>query len=146
MTHPEDVITECVDGAKTLMKAWLKSGASEELLRMDAIEANVDAWIRWCELGAYEAAIEVLTEMGARRAGTCPRCQMARERDKKTVRVRTKRLVLMVDVFRYRCRPCGTASTPVREWLGIESGQTTGGFDRAASVLATELSFGATAT
>lgn len=50
-------VAECVDGAKTLMKAWLKSGASEDLLRMDAIQELVDTQIRWCERATFEAAM-----------------------------------------------------------------------------------------
>jgi hypothetical protein len=146
VTHPDYVVAECAVGAKALVKGWLKFVRHEDLLRLDAIQDIADAWTAWFERAAFETIFETLTELGALRAGACPKCGLARERDRKPVRVRTKRLALTVDVFRYRCRPCKTSCSPVRNWLGLESGQTTAGFDRAVSALATELSFGATAT
>jgi hypothetical protein len=146
MTHPEDVVAESVNGAKGLLRGWLKSIQPEDLLRVDAIQTRVDTWPGWVEQAAFDAIFETLTELGERRARSCPRCGRNRERDGRAVRVRTKRLVVEVPMYRYRCRACGTSSLPVRDWLGVESGQTTSGFDRAVVTLASELSFGATAT
>lgn len=146
MAHPEDVVAESVNEAKGLLRGWLRTIPPEELLRVDAIQTQVDTWLGWIERAAFDAIFETLTELGERRARSCPRCGRNRERDGRTVRVRTKRLVVETPMHRYRCRACGTSSLPVRDWLGVESGQTTAGFDRAVVTLASELSFGATAT
>ena len=133
MTHPDDVVTECVHDSKGLLKVWLKNASPEKLLRIDGIQDLVDTYVGWFERAAFEAVFEMLTERGERLARLCPRCGLPRESDRKVVRLRAKRLVVSVGMFRYRCRPCKNSRSPVREWLGVESGQTTGGFDRAVS-------------
>ena len=73
------------------------------------------------------------------------RLRLRVERERKTVRLRTTRCALEVEVWRYRCRACLTNSSPIREWLRLESGATTAGLDRAVTALATQMSFGASA-
>lgn len=59
--------------------------------------------------------------------------------------VRVKRHVITVEAVRYRCRRCGTNRSPIREWLGLQSGMTSAGLDRSMTALSTEMSFGQTA-
>ena len=72
-------------------------------------------------------------------------CGFKCERERKTVRVRTTRITLEIEVWRYRCRSCRTNRCPVRDWLDLESGATTAGLDRALTALSTVMSFGAAA-
>ena len=145
MAHAETVVAERSTAAKLLVKSWLADEPPESIQRLDGIQSLVDELMGVVEEAAFEAVFELLRERAAAVAGRCRVCGLKCEREKKTARVRTTRRTLRVEVWRYRCRPCRTSRSPVREWLGLESGMTTAGLDRALTSLSTELSFGATA-
>ena len=145
MAHAEDVVAEWTRTASRLVKSWLKNEPAEWIQRLDGIQSLVDEVVGVVEQAAFQAVFEVLEERALTVAGRCRVCGLKCEREKKLARVRTTRRTLTVPVWRYRCRPCRTNRSPVREWLGLESGMTTAGLDRALTALSTELSFGAAA-
>ena len=69
------------------------------------------------EEGLFNAVFERLNEAAAATASRCEVCGLGCERERQTVRVRTTRCPLEVEIWRYRCRPCCTNRCPVREWL-----------------------------
>jgi len=146
MAHTIEVIADWHDAASLLVKGWLVDEPAESLQRLDGIQSLVDEIMGVVEGAAFEAVFKSLEERAAAVAGTCRVCGHRCEREKKSVQVRTTRRTLEVDVWRYRCRPCRTSRSPVREWLGLTSGMTTSGLDRALTSLSTQLSFGSTAT
>ena len=145
MTHPEQVVAEWTRTASLLVKSWPTDAPAESIQRLDGIQALVDELMRVVEEAAFHAVFELLAERAFAVAGTCRVCGLRCERERKVVRVRRTRRTLGVEVWRYRCRSCRTNRSPVREWLGLESGKTTAGLDRALTALSTELSFGAAA-
>lgn len=145
MAHKQDVVAEWMKTASLLVKQWLAGEPPESIQRLDGIQSLVDEVLGAVEEAAFKAVFETLRERAEQVAGKCRVCGLACEREKKAVRVRTTRRTLSVDVWRYRCRACRTNRSPVREWLGLESGMTSAGLDRALTSLSTELSFGAAA-
>ena len=145
MAHEEDVVARWTETASPLLKQWVAAEVLESIQRLNSIQGLVDECLGVLELALFNAVFERLRERAAEVAGRCPRCGLGCERERKTVRVRTTRCTLDVEVWRYRCRACRTNRCPVREWLGLESGATTAGLDRALTALSTQMSFGAAA-
>ncbi len=143
MAHAEEVVSEWTRTASLLVKSWVTNEPAESIQRLDGIQALVDEVMDVFEQAAFQAVFELLGERALAVAGRCRVCGLKCEREKKRARVRTTRRTLGAEVWRYRCRPCKTNRSPVREWLGLESGMTTAGLDRALTALSTELSFGA---
>lgn len=141
MAQQVETVTEWTARAKTFSKAWAATVPREELFRLSGIQKVVDQLLRVVEREAFLAVFDLLTELGTAQARACPRCGLRTDRERKSCRLNTKRLELRVDVWRYRCRACNTARSPVRDWLGLESGQTTIGLDRALAALAIRMSF-----
>lgn len=117
----------------------------ESIQRFSGIQTVVDSCLGVLEEALFAAVFERLTERGAAACRQCPVCHLGSERERKVVRVRTTRLPLEVEVWRYRCRSCRWNQCPVRDWLGLEAGATTAGLDRALTALSTVMSFGAAA-
>jgi len=145
MAHEDKVVADWSKTASVLFGQWIKQVPLEEIQRLNGIQALVDEWLEVVEWAAFEAVFEVLQVRAEESGGTCPKCGLKCEREKLTVRVRTTHLTLPVEVWRYRCRVCKTSRSPIREWLGLVSGMTTAGLDRALTALSTEVSFGAAA-
>lgn len=143
MAHEEYVVAKWIESASLLFTQWLDQVPIESIQRLNGIQALVDEWLALLEGAALEAVFERLRKRAEEVAGKCPVCGLGCEREKKSVRVRTTRRTLPVEVWRYRCRVCRTNRSPVREWLGLESGMTSAGLDRALTSLSTEMSFGA---
>lgn len=142
MAHEEEVVSWWTETASLLLKQWAAAEPLEPIQRLNGIQGFVDECLGVLEEALFNAVFERLRERAAEVAGRCPVCGFGCERERKTVRVRTTRCTLDVEVWRYRCRPCRTNRSPVREWLGLESGATTAGLDRALVALSTQMSFG----
>ena len=145
MAHEEDVVAWWIETASPLLKRWTEREPLESIQRLDGIQALADECLRILDEALFKAVFERLRERAEEVAGRCRACDLRCERERKTVRVRTTRRTLEVDVWRYRCRTCRTNRCPVREWLGLESGATTAGLDRALTALSTQMSFGSAA-
>lgn len=145
MAHEDEVVSGWLAAASPVLKQMVGDVPLESLQRLDGIESLVDECLGVLELGLYEAAFARLRECAEEAGGRCEVCGHRCERERRRVRVRTRRLDLWVEVWRYRCRPCRTNRSPVREWLGLQSGATTAGLDRALTALSTQMSFGSAA-
>jgi hypothetical protein len=145
MAHEEEVVARWIETASPLLRRWVASEPSESIQRLNGIQHLVDECLGVLEETLFNAVFERLNALAADVAGRCNVCDLGRERERKTICVRTTRCTLDVEVWRYRCRSCRTNRSPVREWLGLESGATTAGLDRALTGLSTLMSFGAAA-
>ena len=125
-----------------MLKQWVAAEPLESIQRLDAIQALVDECLEVLEEALFAAVFERLRDRAEEVARRCSMCGLMRERERKAVRVRTTRCTLDVEVWRFRCRTCLTNDNPVRQWLGLESGATTAGLDRALTALSTQMSFG----
>lgn len=128
-----------------MLRALVDQEPLESIQRLNGIEALIDEVVGVLEVRLFNAAFERLSERAAEIAGRCPVCGFSCERARSTPRVRTRRFTFEVEVWRFRCRACRTNRSPVREWLGLESGATTAGLDRAITALSAQMSFGAAA-
>lgn len=145
MAHADGIVAGWTDAARQMVRGWLADEPPEVLQRLDGIQSLVDELLKAFEEAAFRAVFGLLEERALTVAGTCRVCGLKCERESKVARVRTTRRTLHVVVWRFRCRPCRTSRSPVREWLGLESGMTSAGLDRALTALSTQLSFGAAA-
>jgi len=143
MAHEDDVVASWIETASPMLRALVDQQPLESVQRLNGIQALVDEVVDVLEQVLFNAVFERLGKRGAEVAGRCPVCGLGCERARATPRVRTTRRTLAVEVWRYRCRACRTNRCPVREWLGLESGATTAGLDRALTALSTVMSFGA---
>ena len=145
MAHEDDVVAGWIETASPVLGRWVSAEPLESIQRLNAIQALVDECLEVLEVGLFDAIFSRLRERAAEEGGRCSVCGLGCERERKSVRVRTTRCTLDVEVWRYRCRSCRTNRSPVREWLGLESGATTAGLDRALTALSTQMSFGSAA-
>jgi len=145
MAHEDDFVAGWIETASPVLKQWVMAEALESLQRLNGIQALVDECLGVLEGALFNAVFERLSERAAEVAGRCPVCGLRCERERKSVRIRTTRRTFEVDVWRYRCRPCRANRSPIREWLGLESGATTAGLDRVLTALSTVMSFGSAA-
>lgn len=145
MAHEDEVVSLWLAAASPVLKEIVTAEPLESIQRLNGIQALVDECLGVLEEALFNAVFERLRERAAEVAGRCPVCGFRCERERKTVQVRTTRCTLDVEVWRYRCRACRTNRCPVREWLGLESGATTAGLDRALVALSTQMSFGSAA-
>lgn len=145
MAHEEEVLAGWIETASPLLMQWVEHEPWESLQRLNGIQALVDECLGVLEEALFNAVFERLNARAAEVAGRCRVCGLGCERERQMVRVRTTRCPLEIEVWRYRCRPCRVNRCPVRDWLGLESGATTAGLDRALTALSTQMSFGAAA-
>jgi hypothetical protein len=124
------------------VSAWAEVVPLDDLLRLSGMQSSVDTLKGCVERAAFKALFARVTAMGEAAAGSCKICSLKTEREQTLVRINTKCFELIEPVWRYRCRPCKTSRSPVRDLLALESGQTTIGLDRAMAALAIRMSFG----
>ena len=142
MAHENDVLSGWIETSRPVLAQWVATQPLESLQRLDAIQSSVDASLCALEDALFSAVFSRLSALAAEVAGRCAVCHLTCERERKTVWFRSTRRPVEVEVWRYRCRTCRTNRSPVREWLGLESGATTAGFDRSVTALAAQMSFG----
>lgn len=145
MADEDQLVSEILSGARTKLRAFLARQPEERRLRLDGIEERVEALERRLEVGLFNEVFLWLSERAEAGAGTCRICGQPCQQEAGSARVRTKRHEIPVQAVRYRCRRCGANRCPIREWLGLESGMTTAGLDRALCAMSAALSFGETA-
>ena len=120
MAHENDVVASWIETASPMLRGLVDQERLESIQRLNGIQALVDEVVAVLEMVLFNAVFERLGERAAEVAGRCPVCGLGCERARATPRVRTTRLTLEVEVWRYRCRSCRTNRSPVREWLGLE--------------------------
>ncbi len=145
MAHEEQLVSDLIAKATPLIRDYLSTQLEERRQRLDGLQEIVDEVLRLVEPALFGVLFDWLGDRAEAVAGTCRVCSKRCSRETKRVQVKTKRLSVEVSPVRFRCRKCKTSRTPLREWLGLRSGMTTGGLDRALTALSTEMSFGRTA-
>lgn len=145
MAHVEHLISDIMSSARAILRDFLALLPEENRQRLDGIEAFITELVGRLEPELFNTVFQWLSERAETVAGTCRICRRKCQRTTKDVRVRTKRCELTIKAVHYRCRRCGTNRSPIREWLGLHSGMTSAGLDRAMTAMSTEMSFGQTA-
>jgi hypothetical protein len=142
VTHEEQLVSKIIAAARPLIVNYLDFQPEERRQRLDGLQQILDAICPSLEVAIFEVFVGWLSDRGERVAGTCRICSARTRRETKRTKVKLKRFSTTVEVVRFRCRPCKTSRSPVREWLGLHSGMTSSGLDRALTALSTEMSFG----
>ena len=145
MTHEEQLASDLITEARELIWRYLDQQPEERRQRSDGIQKIVEELVPLMVAALYHAIFAWLNARAERVAGSCRICGKRTRRESCPGRVRTKHGQWTVPAVRFRCRECRTSGSPVRDWLGLQSGMTTSGFDRVASGLALRMSFGSAA-
>jgi len=142
MTHIKDVVAEIIELARPKLFECLNLAADEVRFRLDGMEQFTEELVRELHEELFGLVVEWVSKRAEALAGTCRLCGKRTRRETKAVEVKLKRFTATVKAVRYRCRECKTSRSPIREWLGLESGMTSGGLDRALTALTSQMSFG----
>ena len=142
MLQAAQLVSDMIALARPLIVRYLNHQPRERRQRLDGLQQILDAVGPAFELALFGVFADWLTERAETVAGTCRICRARTRRETKRVKVKLKRFSTSVDVIRFRCRGCKTSRSPVRDWLGLQSGMTSAGLDRALTALSTEMSFG----
>ena len=139
MTHEEQLVSDIISTASPLVVDYLGFQPQERRQRLDGLQQIIDEIVPQFEVALFQVCVGWLSARAETVAGTCRICRARTRHETKPVKVKLKRFSTAVDVVRFRCRSCKTSRSPVREWLGLQSGMTSAGLDRALTALSTEL-------
>jgi len=142
VTHEEQLVSDLISGATPIVAAYLSFQPRERRLRLNGLQQILDEVIPMLEEAMFQELFGWVSLRAEEVAGTCRMCRARTRRETKLVTIKLRRFSAVVAVVRFRCRACKTSESPVRDWLGLQSGMTTAGLDRALIALATEMSFG----
>lgn len=142
MTHEEQLVSKIIEVARPLIVDYLDRQPEERRQRLDGLQQVLDAIVPLLEIEVFEVFLGWLSDRAERVAGTCRICGARTSRETTRPKVKLKRFSTSVEAVRFRCRECRTSRSPIREWLGLQSGMTSAGLDRAVTALSTEMSFG----
>lgn len=142
MTHEEQLVSDIIAAASPLIRGYLDLQAEERRQRLNGLQEILDEVVPALEAALFEEFAGWLSERAEHVAGTCRICRGRTRRESQRAKVKLKRFSTTVKAVRFRCRSCKTNRSPIREWLGLQSGMTSAGLDRALTALSTEMSFG----
>lgn len=137
----EEFVGELIEQAKSSWTAYWAALPDEERLRLSGIEGELAAIGRELQQRLWRLVGASMESLAERLAGECG-CGQRRERrkDSVTVDVLGERVLLPCTYF--YCRRCKQGISPVRRWLGVESGGVSLGLERAVTDLTTRMTFG----
>lgn len=142
VTHEERLVSDMISAATPMISTYLNCQPRERGLRLNGLQQILDELMPLLETALFHVLFSRVAVQAEDVAGKCRICRTRTRRETKQVTVKLKRFSTVVPVVRYRCRDCITSESPVRDWLGLQSGMTTAGLDRALIALAAEMSFG----
>ena len=142
VTHEERLVSDMISAASPMIGAYLNCQPRERRLRLNGLQQILDELMPLLEAAVFHELFARVAAQAEDVSGKCRLCRARTRRETKQVIVKLKRFSTVVPVVRYRCRDCITSESPVRDWLGLQSGMTTVGLDRALIALAIEMSFG----
>jgi hypothetical protein len=141
MTRHE-IVPQMLVLIKSLFVVFLAGLPPSTSQRLNGLETEMLGLVEQLTEGLWRLAFEYLTERAWTQAHECPVCHKARERQRDAVNVTVLGRELSIPVDYYYCRKCPTSDCPMRKWLGVREGTTSGGFERAVTSLTREGSFG----
>jgi len=142
MTHEAYLVSNIIAVASPSILDYLDHQPEERRQRLDGLQQILAAVVSLLEPAIFDVFVKWLSDRAELVAGTCRACGHRTMRETTRPTVKLKRFSTTLEVVRFRCRSCKTSRSPVREWLGLQSGMTSAGLDRALTALSTEMSFG----
>lgn len=137
----DEFVGELIGQAKQLWGAYWGALPDQERLRLSGIEAEVSAIGRAVQEGLWTLVGASLDATAVELAGQCG-CGGRRERRKDSIVVDVLGERVELPCTYLYCRRCKQGISPVRRWLGVESGGVSLGFERAVVDLTTRMTFG----
>lgn len=137
----ESFVGELIAGAKPQWLDFWSGLPDATRLGLAGLEAEIEAVGRAVVDALWGLASESLAARAAEQAGSCD-CGRRRERRDGSIAldVLGRRVELSSPYFYCRC--CRIGASPVRQWLGLESGGVSVGLERALVELTTRMTFG----
>jgi hypothetical protein len=137
----DEFVGELIGQAKKNWTQYWASLPDEQRLRLSGMEEELGAISRQVLVGLWQLLGESLDALAIEVAGHCAAgCRRERRKDSISMDVLGHRVELPCTYF--YCRRCHHGESPVRKWLGVESGGVTLGFERALTDLTTRMTFG----
>jgi len=137
----DEFIGELIHQAKQNWAAYWTTLPDEQRLRLSGMETELSAMSRQILEGLWRLLGESLDALAVEVAGQCKAgCRRERRQDSVTVDVLGHPIEIPCTYF--YCRRCHQGESPVRKWLGVESGGVSLGLERALTDLTTRMTFG----
>lgn len=137
----DEFVNQLIDQAKAIFPSYWKTLPDDQRLRLSGMEEELGEVSRQLLRGVWALVGESLDALGVEVAGHCEAgCRRERRKDSVAVDVLGLRVELPCTYF--YCRRCHQGASPVRRWLGIESGGVSLGVERAVVDLTTRMTFG----
>ena len=137
----DEFVNQLIDQAKGIWTDYWTALPDDQRLRLSGMESELGDVSRQFLRGLWTLVGESLDAFGVEVAGYCQAgCRRERRKDSVAVDVLGQRIELPCTYF--YCRRCHQGASPVRRWLGIESGGVSLGLERAVVDLTTRMTFG----
>jgi hypothetical protein len=137
----EELVGEFLSHAKQIWAPYWATLADEQRLRLSGMEAELTQIISLLREGLWALVNESLESYADEAEGRCG-CGRRRERRRGSMSVDVLGSRTKFACSYFYCRHCHRGISPVRRWLGVESGGVSLGFERALTALTTRLPFG----
>jgi hypothetical protein len=137
----DEFVDDLIGQAKQQWNVYWAALPDEQRLRLSGMEEEIEQITRGLQKRLWRLLGESLDALAQKLEGRCE-CHYRRERrcDSITIDVLGEQVELPCAYF--YCRRCHRGVSPVRRWLGAESGGVTLGFERAVTDLTTRMTFG----
>ena len=137
----DEFVGELIGQTKSLWCSYWAVLPDEQRLRLSGMEAEFAEISRHVLEGLWRLLGESLDALAVEVAGLCKTgCRRERRKDSVAVDVLGHRVEMPCTYF--YCRRCHQGESPVRRWLGVESGGVSLGLERALTDLTTRMTFG----
>ena len=137
----DEFVSELIGQAKRSWEHYWAALPDEQRLRLSGMEAEFEDISRRLVEGLWRLLGENLETLAVEVAGRCALgCRRERRKDSIGVDVLGHRIEVPCTYF--YCRDCHQGASPVRQWLGVESGGVSLGLERALTDLTTRMTFG----
>jgi hypothetical protein len=137
----DEFVDDLIGQAKKSWEQYWAFLADEDRLRLSGMEAELGRVLQELQRGLWGLLGQSLDALAIEVAGHCEAgCRRERRKDSVSVDVLGQRVELPCTYF--YCRRCHQGASPVRRWLGVESGAVSLGLERAVVDLTTRMTFG----
>jgi hypothetical protein len=140
MTRNE-FVNELIGQAKKHWDAYWSALPDEQRLRLSGMEEELNQITRGLQKGLWGLLGESLDALALQLEGKCS-CHYRRERRRDSIIIHVLGEEVKLPCTYFYCRRCHKGTSPVRKWLGIESGGVSLGLERAVTDLTTRMTFG----
>ncbi len=137
----DEFVNEMIGQAKQSWDAYWAALPDEQRLRLAGMEEEINDITRRVQHKLWMLVGASLDALARELAGRCV-CGQRRERRRDSVAVDVLGHRIELPCTYFYCRRCHSGISPVRRWLGVESGGVSLGFERALTDLSTRMTFG----